>query len=280
MRQTKNTPAPDTPPGLPCEQPFHDREAIFHEHGPLHPRFMDESVRTLMRAMPLDPAEPPRWAHRRMWAALLALAALNPRDEIEVMMGVQAIAAYHAASACWRIGMNQRRPNGESTRHVTTAATAARTFDAMLRGLERRQAKPLSIPVGRPAPRVWPDTDPTAQTLYWEARTRRGEDEAIPEPLEKPDRGAEWTPQALQVYKQVHRQDQEAEATEGLDLSKIDGILPGGGMIMPENPTPQQSAYMARRVGMEMKRRFAENLRQGIPRPPKMWPIRPGDLVP
>ena len=86
-----------------------------------------------------------------MHSALLGLAALHPRDEIEVMLGVQAIAAYHAAAACWRIGINHHRPNGDSTRHITTAASRARTFDALLRALERRQAKPLCCPVGRPA---------------------------------------------------------------------------------------------------------------------------------
>ena len=102
---------------------------------------MRESVRTLIRTLPLDPTEPQAWSDRRMNAALLALSALHPRDEVEVMLGVQALSAYHAAAACWRIGMNLRRPNGDSTRHITAACSAARTFDSMLRALERRQGQ-------------------------------------------------------------------------------------------------------------------------------------------
>ena len=90
-----------------------------------------------------------------MYSALLGLSALHPRDEIEVMLGVQAMSAYHAAAACWRIGMNHHLPNGDSTRHITTAASAARVFDSLLRAIERRQAKPLGIPIGRPAAQTW-----------------------------------------------------------------------------------------------------------------------------
>jgi hypothetical protein len=68
------------------------------------------------------------------------------------MLGVPALSAYHAASACWRPGMNIRQPNGDSARHIATAISAASGLDPMLKALERRQAKPLSIPAGRPAP--------------------------------------------------------------------------------------------------------------------------------
>ena len=86
------------------------------------------------------------------------------------MLGVQAMSAYHAAAACFRIGMNLTGgPNGHSTRHITAACSAARAFDTMLRAIERRQAKPLAIPVGRPAPRLWDDApNPTDVIRYWE----------------------------------------------------------------------------------------------------------------
>jgi hypothetical protein len=119
---------------------------------------MREAIRTMFRTLPLDPAEPQSWSDRRMHASLLALSALHPRDEIEVMLGVQAMSAYHdAAAACWRIGMNLGPLSGNNIRHISTACSAARTFDTMLRALERRQAKPLSVPIGRPAPRTWDD---------------------------------------------------------------------------------------------------------------------------
>lgn len=270
----------DSATPAPAEPGFYDRDAIFHENGPLHPAFMEEAIRSLMRALPIDPAEPLRWAHRRMDSALKSLAALNPRDEVEVMLGVQAISAYHAASACWRIGMNQRRPNGDSTRHISAAATAARTFDAMLRALERRQAKPLFVPIGRPAPRVWPEPDATTNMQYWEERCRYGEDVPIVERARQPTLPVAWTPEALAMAKQMRERDELTAETDGLDIANTEGILPNGGMIIPVDPTPQQVAYLARRTAMMYRREWEDNLRKGIKTYPRIRPSRPGDLVP
>ena len=158
------------PETTPDPAPPYDRDAIFHPNGPFNPSFMRESVRALFRTLPIDPDEPQPWADRRRNSALLGLSALHPRDEIEVMLGVQAMSAYHAAAACFRIGMNLTGgPNGHSTRHITAACSAARAFDTMLRAIERRQAKPLAIPVGRPAPRIWDDAaNPSDVIRYWE----------------------------------------------------------------------------------------------------------------
>jgi hypothetical protein len=258
---------------------FYDREAIFHECGPLHPAFMDEAVRSLLRACPLDPTEPERWADRRMQSALNSLAALHPRDEIEVMLGMQAVVAYHAANASWRIGMNLRLPNGDSTRHFAAAATASRVFETMLRALERRQARPLAVPAGRPAPRVWPDHDPAAVVRYWEVRCRKGEDVAIPNRRQL-DETASWTPRALAIARQMRERDQLQMADEGLDIAGTEGILPGGGMIMPKDPTPQQVAYMVRRTELMYRREWQDNVRKGINSYPRIRPLRVGDLVP
>jgi hypothetical protein len=280
LRQSKNEhPMPD-PVDAPSDTSFYDREAIFHENGPLHPSFVEEAIRSLLRACPLDPAEPEHWAYRRMDSALSSLAALHPRDEIEVMLGVQAICAYHAANACWRIGMNQHSPNGDSTRHLSAAATAARTFETMLRALERRQSKPLAVPVGRPAPRVWPDRDAAAAVHHWEARCRRGEDVPVPDRAQERKAVVVWTPQALAVARQMREREELAAENEGLDIANTDGILPGGGMIVPREPTPQQVAYMARRSELMYRREWQNNLRQGNRKYPKIRPIRVGDLIP
>ena len=55
--------------------------------------------------------------------------------------------------------------------------------------------------------------------------------------------------------------------------------LPGGGIIVPEYPTPQQEAYIARRMGLAYKREYAQNRRDGINQLPKIRPIRTGDLI-
>ena len=51
-------------------------------------------------------------------------------------------------------------------------------------------------------------------------------------------------------------------------------------MILMEEPTPQQAAYMGRRLGLMYKREIEENRRNGITKMPKIRGIRPGDLIP
>ena len=252
-----------------------DPDALFHRNGPLPPSFIDEAIRTLMRTLPLDdPNEPAAWTYRRMHSATRALAALHPRDEIEVMISVQALAAYHAAAALWRLGMNLRRPHGDSTRHITAAGSAARTFDSLLRALERRQAKPLSVPHGRPAPRCWPDADAAGFIHELEDRCR---DEPH---TEATGASALWTPEALALVRTLAEDERIEEENHGLDLTHTEGILPGGGMIMPEDPTPQQAAYIGRRLALMYRREIHENRRRGITKLPKIRPLRTGDRVP
>ncbi len=214
--------------------PPYDRAAIFNQSGPLNPSFMREAIRTLLRSLPLDPAEPQGWQDRRMNAALLGLAALNPRDEIEVMLAVQAMAAYHAATACWHIGMNHHRPNGDSTRHITSAATAARTFDTMLRALERRQAKPLFVPPGRPPARTWDDPHPTG--IIKELAERCRLDEAPPESADRDETPVIWTSEDLAVADtHIDRERTEAE-NDGLDIANTEGIRLHGPPSGPHVP--------------------------------------------
>jgi hypothetical protein len=257
--------------------PPYDRDAIFDADGPINPVFMLEAVRTLLRALPIDENEPKAWRNRRIGAALMSLAALHPRDEIEVMLGVQALCAYHAAASCWHLGMNHSYPRGSGLRQFSAAASAARTFDTLLKALERRQAKPLSVPVGRPAPRAWQEPDLNAEVARMEVRCRSGEHEAA-------DGAAEpvvaWTPDALAAADAMMARTQTEAENEGLDIAHTDGILPGGGMIVPDNPTPQQDAYLARRLGLSVKQERAENLRNGSAALPKIRPLRPGDFVP
>jgi hypothetical protein len=267
--QSNQSTPPHTPP--------YDRDSIFNDNGPLNPSFMREGVRAMFRTLPLDPAEPKAFSDRRMHAALLALSALHPRDEIEVMLGVQAMAAHHAALACFRIGMNVRRPNGDSTRHITAACSAARTFDTMLRALERRQAKPLAVPIGRPASRTWDDAPHPSTIIDNLAKTVRADAD---KPNTPPDPAFVWTPKDLAVAEALKERDRIEAETKGLDIANTEGILPCGGMIFPENATPQQEAYMGRRLTLMYKREYEANLSKGIKEYPKIRGIRPGDLIP
>jgi hypothetical protein len=235
---------------------------------------MREAVRTLLRTLPLDDDEPRHAATRRMFAALSALSTLRPRDKIELMLGVQALAAYHAAAALWRLGMNLKHPRGDGTRHFTTAATTARTFDTLLKAIERRQAKPLA-PTERPAPRLWDPVHPAGFIDTWANNCQTDDDAPA-----GPDPRIEWTPQAIALANGIAEQNRLEEENRGLDLANTDGVRPDGSIIMPERPTPQQDAYIARRNGLRIKREWAENQRHGIKERPKIRPLRTGDVVP
>jgi hypothetical protein len=261
--------------------PSYDRDAIFRENGPLDPNFISDAVRTLLRNLPIEEtAEPAGWTHRRMQSTMTALSALHPRDEIEIMLSVQALSAYHAAAVCWRLGMNVRHPRGDSTRHITAAASAARTFDTMIKAIERRQAKPLAIPAGRPPSRPWQETDPAEFVREWRERCSRGEnDPAIGHPG-PPGPPVIWTKEDMAIVEELRERERIEEETKGLDIANTEGIRPDGSIIMPEYPTPQQDAYIARRINLMYIRERKENLRNGNKVKTVFRPLRTGDLVP
>ena len=264
------------PPDAPTPPPY-NRDAIFDDNGPINPVFMAEAFRTLLRALPIDEHEPDGWRNRRFDMAMDGLSAMHPRDEIEVMLGVQSLCAYHAAAACWHLGMNHHYPRGSGLRHFSAAGTAARTFDSLLKALERRQAKPLSIPVGRPESRNWDGAETRDRLKHMDERCRRGETEATDG---TPDQLEGWTLEALATVDAILERERIDAENEGLDIANTEGILPGGGMIVPDDPTPQQDAYIARREGLSLKQKRADNLRNGIDALPQIRPLRPGDLVP
>ena len=96
----------------------------------------------------------------------------------------------------------------------------------------------------------------------------------------QPAAPAAWSADDLAIADEIREQDRIAAENEGLDIANTEGILPGGGMIIPEDPTPQQDAYLGRRMGLMYKREYQENLRQGRKVLPKIRPSRPGDLIP
>jgi len=264
----------------------YDPNAIFLEDGPIDPWFMADAIQAIMRACPLNRGERYGAQQRHMQAALVALAATNPRDPIEVMLAVQAQSAYQAACVCWHIGMNaENLGSSEKLRHMASAASMARTFDTMLRGLERRQAKPLSIPVGRPEPKLW--QRPVTPDIMQDIAGRIGRMDAEPAPPPPPpepkppiDPAFAWSAEALQMADDMLKQVRIDKDNEGLDIANTEGILPCGGMIVMDDPTPNQIAYMGRRLALMYRREYDENLRQGINKYPRIRGIRTGDLIP
>jgi hypothetical protein len=89
-----------------------------------------------------------------------------------------------------------------------------------------------------------------------------------------------WTPEDLSIAEALIEKERIEYENRGLDIANTEGILPSGGMILTDDPTPQQAAYMGRRLSLMYKREYEENLKKGITTMPKIRPIRPGDLIP
>ena len=257
-------------------EPIDNIDILFHPCGPVAPIVIDEAVRVLMQGLPINVGDEPRgWSDRRAYCALRSFAALQPRDEIEVMLAVHIVIAHYAAAAVWRIGMNGSAPHGESTRHLTTAAGTVRLFDTVLRTLERRQTR-TGQPVEMPEPRDWTAVDPSAFMRAIEARALGGVEAYEPEETA----ATVWSPADLATADTLREQQERANETAGLDIANTEGILPGGGMIMPAHPTPQQIAYINRRLERLYRREYEENRRRGIDELPHIHPLRTGDFVP
>jgi hypothetical protein len=236
---------------------------------------MLDAVRTLIRCCPLiTPKEPIEWNARRMHAALIAFTALRPRDEVEVMFAVQAIAAFQSVGACFYLAMNGKSPNGANTRHLTAAGTAARIYDTAVKSLERRQAKPLPAPLERANPRVWNNPRSTDVIAHLnDAFINDNSPEEIPEPIPQ-------TPEEIAEHHTLQRLHRIARENAGLDIANTAGILSCGGMIVPEDPTIQQKDYLERRLRILYMRELKENRAAGINKFPEYRPLRPGTYIP
>jgi hypothetical protein len=264
--------------------PTTNPNTIFDQNGPIDPRCVEQAICTIIRNTPIDPTEPSTHTTRRTYCSMRAFAALHPRDEIEIMLCVQALCAHHAACACWRLAATSsrpdpRRPNDDKSRHISRAATAVRTFDTVLRAIERRQAKPLAIP----AARTWPNPEFEAHVRDLLRRCGIDPNQPNPDPPGPPITTADRQSMndddlvaALALSQPAFLHDENI----GLDLANTEGILPGGGMIVPEEPTPQQTEYIERRLQLMYLHEKQQIDREGSDRKIVFRPLRPGDLVP
>ncbi|MBV8591560.1 MAG: hypothetical protein JO212_16140, partial [Acetobacteraceae bacterium] len=78
---------------------------------------------------------------RHYAAALTAMAAFKPADEIEAMIASQAIAMHHASMECSRRAMHPDQPFEAAQGFRKAAANASRTFTELLSALDRKRGK-------------------------------------------------------------------------------------------------------------------------------------------
>jgi hypothetical protein len=130
--------------------------------------FLAQLTETLAGAMPGGSAE------ERCDAARAALEALQPCDIVEAMLAARVIAAHHATMDGYRRAMQPGVSDAEAVRLRNNAIAAARSFDAALRTLEKRQGpaeKPSQpdrqaarVQHAPPAPPASGETPPDAET--------------------------------------------------------------------------------------------------------------------
>jgi hypothetical protein len=217
---------------------------------------------------------------------------MYPRDEIEMMYCASAMAAYHAAMAGWRIGMNGATPNGDSTRHITTANASIRTFDTLIKGLERRQARPCAAPMG---PNNWEDTDLERYADWWTVRVRACSVPQLhseeppptapiptePPPAEAPPDSPETpepdTPDPVWTAEMIATAEADIPA-EDPGPPSVEGVAPDGSIVVPDNPTPEQETYMGARIIHNTRDHWTDDIASG--EKPKIPRLRPGDRIP
>jgi hypothetical protein len=78
---------------------------------------------------------------RHLAAALTAMAAFKPTDEIEAMIAAQAIAMHHASMEASRRAMHPDQPFEAAQGFRKAAANASRCFTELLSALDRKRGK-------------------------------------------------------------------------------------------------------------------------------------------
>ncbi len=99
-------------------------------------------IASTLAALPHPPDASPAEIANLRDTARAALLALRPRDPIEAGLAAQAIAAHHAAMACFRAAVRPDTSDVIVLRFQGRAATFSRLFTSALRRLQVLQAQP------------------------------------------------------------------------------------------------------------------------------------------
>jgi hypothetical protein len=248
--------------------PPYPHDDLFTAQGPIHPTSTLDALRTLIRNLPMETGERELYRDRRKFAAIRAVQALEPRDEIELMLAVQAVTAHFQAAAHWRASMDGELPGTEALRHISAAGAATRVFDSMLRTVERRQARPMAEP---PKCRDWHKIDVSERLDTVAALVYKDESEGSDTAIDS----IVWP--AAAVLRTQGQIDQIMLEGDGSIPTGIDGVNPDGSITVPEQATEAQKDYIGRRVAMNMNN---ERTKQQSQQGPSIKPLRPGDRVP
>jgi hypothetical protein len=111
-------------------------------------------LRGLIRALP-RPDDGEEWQHERIAGAVGAVAGMQPRDVVEAMLAVQAIATHAAVMETYRLALTEQVADEAARRQRMTATALIRCMGDTLRLLQQRQAAPIVVVAGAlPIPQV------------------------------------------------------------------------------------------------------------------------------
>ncbi|MCL5776441.1 hypothetical protein M1105_05500 [Limibaculum sp. FT325] len=96
-------------------------------------------IKQVGNALWLEPPGPKR--QEQIQAAVMGLAGIEPRDEIEGMLAAQMIAAHHASMECFRRAMIPEQFSEARKECLNQANKLSRTFCTLLEALNRYRGK-------------------------------------------------------------------------------------------------------------------------------------------
>ena len=120
----------------------------------LDPATLAAVVGTTLDALPVGPGASAGDIAARREAALLAIAALGPRDPLEAMLAARATVTHYAIMECFRRAVLPDVEDAMAIRLRNNAISLSRLFTATLRELEQLRARPP-----RPVPAA-PEAEP------------------------------------------------------------------------------------------------------------------------
>ncbi len=133
---------------------------------PLAKATRDAMIASTLAALPHAADASPAEVESLREAARAALLSLRPRDPIEAGLAAQAIAAHHAAMACFRAAARPETPDAIVLRCQGRAVAFSHLFASALRRLQVLQAQPAlyAMPAGQaavaPAAGAWAAASP------------------------------------------------------------------------------------------------------------------------
>ncbi len=128
-------------PGQPMELKIRTAEALKPACGSVHPQFNAVLLNNVIGAMPLHALKGNEGEVRRAKAAIAAMKAFKPADEIEGMLAAQAVALHSAGMECLRRAMIPDQPAEFASKLRKDGANLLRSMTEMLDALDRKRGK-------------------------------------------------------------------------------------------------------------------------------------------